>query len=777
MIYYESSAFRYIINHMNEGLHSGQLAALREKFGYNELPERTESALTAYAKNFWGPLPWLLELIVAISFLSGRQVEAVVMGGLLLINGFISLYQHRSADKALASLRSQLNNTARALRDGNWVSLPSRELLPGDVARVRTGDIVPADGKVLEGTVSADFSSLTGESVPRDVSVGEELFAGAVVRRGEATLAVSAIGIQTKFGKTAEMLELSHPPTHMERVIFALIRSFFVLNATLALGISVYALWAGIPAENFVVFVIVLLVTSVPVAFPTMFAVAQSYGALQMSKGHGVLVRRLAAVQEGASMDVLCVDKTGTLTENRLQVSEAVSYGTYSRKDLIQLAAACSNEADRDAIDTAIFQAASDLGLSSLKQCGFTPFDPSTKRTEACVEGVSGQFNVQKGLPDMLLAQVTGEKAGLVQDLDRLCVEGLRVVAVIANPNGEWECVGLIGFADPVRSEVPDLIQALAAMGIRVAMITGDGKATAQSVASQLGLQGEVVNATELHKNPKLALSGSVFAEVYPEDKLMIVKALQEAGHTVGMTGDGVNDAPALRQAEVGIAVAGATDVAKQAASFILTNPGLEGIVAAVKGSRQVYARIRTWALNKIIKSVEVSLFTSIIFLVTQSYILSPMVAILLLLANDFVAISIATDRAKAASKPAHWRVGELIRTAGTLALVPLSLMMGLFFVGLMVFKFPLEALRTVTFAGLVTLGQASLYGIRSWPHAWSVRPGSMLIKATIFSLGFTVAISLLGGPVAAIPGTFLILVGAASLVSFFLVDTLHKAP
>ncbi|MCC2631559.1 MAG: cation-transporting ATPase, partial [Patescibacteria group bacterium] len=744
------------------GLTSVQVDSLRSSYGFNELPEKSENLLRLYFKNFWGPLPWLLECTIFLAFFSGKTLEAVVMLGLLFVNSAINLHQRHSADKALASLRHNLQIMSRVFRDGSWLALPSRELLPGDLIRMRTGDIVPADAILTEGQISVDLSSLTGESVARDLSTGDAVFTGGVVKRGEATATVTAIGGSTQYGKTTQLLEVSHPPTHMEKVIFTIIKCFFILNLTLSVAVTAYALITGAPLTNILTFVIVLLVTSIPVAFPTMFAVAQSYGALQLSRGKaGVLVRRLAAVQEAAMMDVLCVDKTGTLTQNRLEVVKTISYGHFSKEDLLQMAAACSNEADEDAIDRAILQETAMRGIHLAESCNFVPFDSATKCTEACIILDGKEIPLRKGFPDLMLKELKGTTSKIQTDLAAYSEQGLRVVAVIAKFKDEWECVGLIALSDPLREEAPALMRRLRGLGIRVVMITGDGKSTAAAIAHQLGLRGAVVTPSDLESHPKLALSGSIFAEVYPKDKLRIVKALQEAGHTVGMTGDGVNDAPALHQAEVGIAVSGATDVAKQSASFILTNPGLEGIVATVQASREVYARIRTWALNKSVKAVEVSFFTSIVFMLTHSYVLSPMVAILLVLANDFVAISIATDKSVASKYPAKWEVKKLVLSAAVLALVPLTLMLVVFELGRSVFGFDMDHLRTVTFVGFVFMGQACLFAVRSFPHAWSIRPSLTMIGATAFSFLFTLGFVLLGGPIAALPVSFVLIVVA----------------
>ncbi len=762
------------------GLNDVEISEARGKYGYNELPPQRESILLLYLKNFWGPLPWLLELLIVASFFSGQQIEGSVIALLLLINSFVNIVQRRSADAALATLTKNLSTFARAARNGVWQDVPTRELVPGDLVRVRTGDIIPADADIVEGNISVDLSSLTGESLPKDVFSGAQIFSGSIVRRGEATARVSAIGGKTTYGKTAELLETSHPPTHMEKIIFGIIKYFFFLNVFLALVVVIFGLYAKADVTQIINFVIVLLLTSVPVAFPTMFAVAQSYGALDLAKNKdkSVLVRRLSAVQECAMVDVLCSDKTGTLTKNKLEITRVISYGKYGEADVLSFAAAASDEADGGPIDEAIIKEAKTKRVEVPLKKVFVPFDPTTKRTEAEIVLQSGEkIRVLMGLPELLLPTEIPEHDKIKQDVMNLSSSGLRVLSVIIEDGAPGtRCAGIIGLADPIRDDAIQMIIELEDLGVRVVMITGDGRATAKTVAVELGLLGKVVTAKELRDNPEEAVEASVFAEAYPEDKLTVIKALQKAGHTVAMTGDGVNDAPALRQAEVGIAVSGATDVAKQSASFVLTSSGLEGIVSAVKISRGVYARLRTWAFNKIMKSIEVALFTTIIFFITRSYILSPLLAVLLIFANDFVTIAIATDNVKPVSRPARWDVGRFIVGAGTLSLIPITIL-GFTYFFTQTLGFSLDVTRTAIYLALICYGKANLYAIRAWPQAWNVRPSKILVLATAFSILFAMTISGFGVLIAPVPLVYILFVAIMAVTNFFLIDIFKQIP
>ncbi len=761
---------------------------LREQYGYNELPEFHESLILLYLKNFWGPLAWLMELMIIITFASGNIIEAIVIACLLLINAAINIYQRRSADVALSTLRQAIQVVARVNRSGSWKVLPSRELLPGDIIRLRAGDIVPADAMIIEGNLSVDLSSLTGESLPREIGNQAEVYSGGIVRRDEATATVTMIGKQTQYGKTTELLEIAHPPTHMEKVVFSIIKYFFVLNLAVAAAVIIFGFSVHAPTLQIINFVIVLLLMSVPVAFPTMFSVAQTYGALQLNNpdtsgkegdGKRVLVRRLAAVQEGAIMDILCSDKTGTLTQNRLSVAEITHYGSNNDNRVLMLAAACSDVADEDAIDQAIFKRAAELKIVIPKKIIFLPFDSLTKRTQAEVVEGDKKIKIEKGLADLLISPDIFFAKEALEDVASMSAKGLRVLAIIthemsAQSDTKTECIGLIGLDDPIREDAPALIQELAELGVRVVMITGDGRVTAQAVARQLGLQGAVFTSADLKQNPQIACNGAVFAETYPEDKLTIIRALQNAGHVVGMTGDGVNDAPALHQAEVGIAVCDATEVAKQSASFILTSPGLDGVRRVVTASRRVYMRIRTWALNKVIKSVEVLFVATIIFLITHSYILSPLLAVLLLLANDFVTISIATDHTTPLARPARWDIPNLIIASAYCALVPIVFAMAIYFYAEHL-DYSFDVVRTIMYCTLIFLGKATLLAVRAWPYGWSVRPSKILVEALAFSLIFTSIVSGFGIFIAAMPPFFFIIITLCAIASFFLIQIIKQ--
>ena len=629
------------------------------------------------------------------------------------------------------------------LRDGAWTTLPAASVVPGDVVRIRTGDIAPADLRVLQGEVSVDSSALTGESLPASVGPGGAVPGSGIVTRGEATAAVEATGAATSFGRAARLVETSEPKTSLEAVVFTIVRSLVALDVVLVAAMCLYAAATGASLKGVVPFALTLLIASVPVALPATFSVAQAIGALDLSRESHVLVTRLPAVQEAASMDVLCTDKTGTLTQNRLKLGSAHPYPPYGESELLSLAALASDGASQDPIDLALLRAGSPP--SGWRRVAFEPFDPSTKQTTATLERQGETLVVRKGMPDVVAASCEQPPASLPADVEALAATGGRVLAVAAGPPGHLRLAGLVALADPPRPDAARLVRDLDALGVEVKMVTGDTAATARAVAEQVGIRGPLVTVAALRDDPSLALTAGVIAEVFPDDKHSVVRTLQDAGRTVGMTGDGVNDAPALRQAEVGIAVEGAVDVARAAASMALTDPGLVDLVAAVPVSRSIHQRMLTWTLNKIVKTVQVAVFLTVGFFLTKTPLVTPLQIVLLLFANDFVTMSLAVDRVRPSPRPDRWRTGALTALGVGLALG----VVGESFLDLAlarsVLHLPPAQVQTLMFTMLVFTGQATVYLVRERGRLWASRPAPLLLAATAGDVVATAALAVSG--------------------------------
>lgn len=683
----------------------------------------------------------MLEATVLLEIMLKKRPEAIIIGGLLVFNAALSFFQEKKAEQALQMLRQRLSVRARVLRDGHWQPLPSQSLVPGDIVHVRMGDLVPADLRLSEGQVLLDQSALTGESVPAEAGAGGSAFAGTVVKRGEASGEVTATGSRTNFGKTAELVRTAQTAGHLQETIFAIVKYLVLMDAGLVAAVLAYGFVTGIAWGEILPFSLMLLVASVPVALPATFTLASALGTQELAH-QGVLVSRLSAIEEAAAMDVLASDKTGTITKNELSLAVLRSYPPSTNDDLLRLAVLASDEATQDPLDVAILNAARARGVSLDSSCRtqFIPFDPSTKRSEALIAKENATLRVVKGAPSVV-SELAKAGSEVSQDVEALASQGYRVLAV-ASGNGRLRVAGLLALLDPPRPDSKTLIQALYDLGLRVMMITGDGPATAQTVATQVGIRAQACPPEQLRNDPKRAVQEfSLFAGALPEDKFRLVQALQQEGHVVGMTGDGVNDAPALKQGEVGIAVANATDVAKAAASVVLTNPGLMDVVAAVKTSRRIYQRMLTYTLNKIIKTLEVALFLSLGLTLARTFVVTPLQIVLLLFTNDFVTMSIATDRVSFSRRPDRWDIRTLMLTALPLASLIVVFSFCIFLAAKNVFHVALPQLQTLMFVMLVFSGQGTVYLVRERGHLWRSLPSRWLLAS---SLSDVAAVSLL---------------------------------
>jgi H+-transporting ATPase len=714
------------------GLSQAEAKRRLEKFGPNAIPEEHPKRWLIFLKKMWAPVPWMLETSIVLELILGKTIEALIIGLLVIFNAFISTLQESRAQSALALLRKRLTVTSRVLRDGKWSSIPSSELVPDDVVYLRMGDLVPADIHLLSGQIQVDRSTLTGESLPVDAGTDQDVYAGTTVKRGEASGLVTATGMRTKFGKTADLVRLAKVTGQLERIVFTIAKNLVILDAILVVLVLGYSVLSALPLADILPFALILLVASVPVALPATFTVATALGAVDLSK-HGVLVTRLGAIEEAASMEVLCTDKTGTLTENHLEVAGVIPISPYTTEGLIRYAAMASDEATQDPLDMAILSRAeaehiSVPGLNQRKR--FIPFEPATKRSEAVYQLAGKTISVLKGAPQVIKAFDPSLDGTYDAQVTQLATQGNRVLAVAVRNDQQLRVVGLLGLQDPPRSDAKSLIQRLKELGVRVIMLTGDGKQTALAIAEQVGIGDQACDTAIIQKNS--LDSCDVYAEVLPENKFALVKAFQKQGKIVGMTGDGVNDAPALKQAEVGIAVANATDVAKAAASLVLTSPGLSNLVSAIETSRQIYQRMLTYTLNKIIKTIEIAFFLSFGLIFAHTFVTTPLLMVLLLFTNDFVTMSLATDRVVASPLPNRWNVRTIVLAATLIALPILALSFTIFGYASAVLHLPLPQLQTLLFVMLVYSGQGMIYLVRERRAFWSSRPSKWMLIGTL---------------------------------------------
>jgi H+-transporting ATPase len=714
-----------------KGLNEAEAQRRLQQYGPNAIIEKQQRIWLLFLQKFWDPVPWMLEVTLILEMILGKWAEAVIIAMLLVFNAVLGFRQEHKAQAALDALKKRLHITARVFRDGQWRSIPARDLVPGDLAHVRVGDIVPADMALTEGAILVDQSALTGESMPVDRGASSVVYSASIVRRGEASGTITATGTQSYFGKTAELVRTAGSKSHLEELVLGIVRYLVFMDGFLVVAILIYATVMRMPLSEILPFALILFVASVPVALPATFTLATAMASLGLAQ-RGVLVTRLAAIEEAAAMSDLCSDKTGTLTENRLSLAATKPMGDATAVQLLSMAAVASDDATQDPIDLTLLAAAREQGVAIPPRDGFTPFDPATKRSEALLQVDGVRWQAMKGAPQVITALTKSQ--GWERVAETLAAQGARVLGVAAGPVGRPEFVGLVGLADPIRPDALQALQVLRDFGVRVRMVTGDNVATAKTVAATLGLTGEVCDRADIGGDC------AVYAEVFPEDKFHLVQRLQQKRKIVGMTGDGVNDAPALRQAEVGIAVESATDVAKAAASLVLTNPGLSGVADAVETGRRVYQRLLTYTLNKIVKTFQVALFLSLGLLVFQKFVITPILVLLLLFANDFVTMSLASDHVRPSQTPDRWDVRALIFAALVVAMAWTAYIFGVYAIG-QAMGLPVRALQTLDFLGLVFSGLANVLLVRERGHIWHSRPGALLLLAIVLD---TIVVSLL---------------------------------
>ena len=730
------------------GLTHAEVDTRRKAHGYNEVAEQKSHPVLMFLGKFWGVSAWMLELIMVLSAVLGKYSDLVVVGALLVVNAVLGFMQERRAAGVVETLRRRLQVGARVLREGSWQLVPARELVPGDIVRARAGDIVPADVKLLAGDLIVDQSALTGESQDVDKAPGGVLSSGSVVRRGEGNGVVMLTGAQTYFGRTTELVQEARPKLHIEAVVAKVVRWLFVIVGALLAGVLVLSLFRGTPLLEVVPLLLVLLMSAVPVALPVMFTVSMAVGSKELAK-RGVLVTRLSAAEDAATMDVLCVDKTGTITMNQLVATGVIPLEGVTEAEVLFAGALASQEANQDPIDLAFLAAANAHhvfdGAPAVTPVSFAPFDAQTRRTEAVVEQNGQRLRVMKGAV-RTVAEACGLQPPAIEALEarvsESALKGYRTLAVArGSETGTPALLGLVTLYDPPRPDAAELIATLRDLGVAVKMLTGDALAVAREIAQGVGLpnirrvEDLKAAATQTGNEAVDLLAGADgFAEVYPEDKYIVVQHLQAAGHVTGMTGDGVNDAPALRQAEVGIAVSTATDVAKGAASVVLTEPGLTNIVALVEQGRTIYQRILTWIVNKISRTLLKAAFVAIAFVATGKFVVSAFAMLLLVFMTDFAKIALATDHVRPSNQPETWNIGGFITVSVVLGVAMVAESLFLLWIGWSYFGLATNdnALYTFSFLTLLYMAVFSIVSARERRWFWTTMPSKTLIAALV---------------------------------------------
>jgi H+-transporting ATPase len=729
-----------------DGLSQTEAQKRLTQYGPNEIAEKKTNEILKFLTYFWGPIPWMIEAAVILSGVVRHWMDFFIILLLLCSNAVVGFWEEHQAGNAIAALKAKLAVNARAKRDGKWTTPKASELVPGDVIRLRLGDIIPADARLLAGDpVEVDQSALTGESLPATRNPGEAVFSGSILRQGEIDAMVYATGTNTYFGKTAQLVQEVHTVSHFQRAVLKIGDYLIVLAVALVVLIVAVAVFRGDPILNTLEFALILLVAAIPVAMPTVLSVTMAVGARLLAKKEAI-VTRLSAIEELAGVDVLCSDKTGTLTQNKLTLGDPFSVDNIPPDQVILWAALASRAEDKDTIDLAVIGGVKDeKELKAYQVLHFQPFDPVHKRTEATVKAADGkQFFVAKGAPQVVLQMSTnaGElKTAVENAVNGFAGRGFRSLGVArADEQGKWKFAGVLPLFDPPREQAKATIASARQMGVTVKMVTGDQLAIAQETARQLGMGTNILDASGLGdtKHYETAQSAEAienadgFAQVFPEHKFHIVDVLQQRGHIVGMTGDGVNDAPALKKADCGIAVSGATDAARAAASIVLLASGLSVIIDAIKESRRIFQRMNSYAIYRIAETLRVLLFMTLSILVFNFYPVTAVMIVMLALLNDGAILSIAYDNVHYKNKPDAWNMRLVLGVSTVLGIIGVVAAFGLFYLGERVFHLDRSHIQTLMYLKLSVAGHLTIFLTRTRGPFWSIRPAKILWIAVL---------------------------------------------
>lgn len=714
--------------------------------GLNALEEEKTNVFLKFLNYFWGPIPWMIEAAVILSALAAHWSDFTIILILLLANAFIGFFEESQASNAIAALKAKLAAKAKVLRDGKWITIDAKQLVPGDVIHIELGDIVPADVQLLAGDpIEVDQSALTGESLPVTHKTEDTVYSGSIVRQGDIEALVTETGSKTYFGKTAKLVAEAKTTSHFQKAVLKIGNYLIVLAIVLVVVMVTIALIRGDQLLTTLQFALVLTIASIPVAMPTVLSVTMAVGAKMLAKMQAI-VSKLVSIEELAGIDILCTDKTGTLTQNKLSLGATYTPEGFTADDAILCAALATKTNSEDAIDIAIIDGLSDQTvLSTYKTNKYTPFNPVDKRTESDITDRDGHhFKVSKGAPQVIL-QLVGLASGDLQRaedaVNTFALKGFRSLGVAkTDATGKWNLVGILSLSDPPRPDAKETIAMAINMGVKVKMVTGDAIAIAKETAAELGMGGNFVDASILNADittlPREVLTqvnnANGFAQVFPEHKYKLVSVLQQEGHIVGMTGDGVNDAPALKKADCGIAVSGATDAARAAASIVLMTPGLSVIIKAIEESRKIFQRMNSYAIYRITETLRVLFFMTLSILVFDFYPVTAIMIVLLALLNDGAILTIAYDNVKYKNQPEHWDMPLVLKMAMILGVFGVGASFGLFYLCEKIFHLDREFIQTLIYLKLSIAGHLTIFVTRTRGAFWSIRPAKVLLLAVI---------------------------------------------
>jgi H+-transporting ATPase len=775
-----------------DGLTQAEAQKRLTQYGPNEIKEEKTNPILKFLTYFWGPIPWMIEIAVILSGVVGHWEDFGIILFLLLCNAVVGFWEERQAGNAIDALKARLAIKARVKRDGKWVNPAARELVPGDVIRLRLGDIVPADARLLDGDeVSVDQSALTGESLPATRKPGEAVYSGSIMRRGEIGALVYATGTNTYFGKTAQLVEEAHTVSHFQQAVLKIGKYLIVLAVALVAVIIAVGLFRGEPMlyakppkDPVLLFALILTVAAIPVAMPTVLSVTMAVGARLLAKKQAI-VSKLVAIEELAGVDVLCADKTGTLTQNKLTLGDPFSVNDVSADQVILNGALASRSDDDDTIDLAVLAGLKDKAALKQYDIGhFQPFDPVHKRTEAAVKAKDGKpFKVTKGAPQVILALSANAgqvKSAVDKAVNDFAARGFRSLGVArADGDGPWQFQGVLPLFDPPRDDAKATVATAQKMGVKIKMVTGDALAIAKETAKKLDMGTNILDAASLGDSKKqetAEVAESIdnadgFAQVFPEHKYHIIDVLQKRGHIVGMTGDGVNDAPALKKADCGIAVSGATDAARAAASIVLVAPGLSVIIDAIKESRKIFQRMNSYAIYRIAETLRVLFFMTLAILIFRFYPVTAVMIVMIAVLNDGAILSIAYDNVHYRNRPEAWNMRMVLGISTVLGVIGVVAAFGLFYLGEVVFGLDRAVIQTLMYLKLSVAGHLTIFLTRTRGPFWSIRPARILWGAVLGTQILATLIAVFGVFMEPLPWKWALFVWGYALAWFLLND------
>jgi len=767
------------------GINSQEAKNRLEKYGYNEIEEKKINPLRKILSYFWGPIPFMIEIAAIISAVISHWDDFAIIISLLLINGTVAFFQEHKADNAINLLKQKLAIRSRALRDGKWIELRSQDLVPGDVIRIRLGDIIPADAKLFEGEyLLVDESALTGESLPVEKHVSDVAYSGSIVQKGEMDSIVVSTGMRTFFGTTAKLVGEAKTTSHFQKALMKIGNYLIMLAIGLIALVFLVAMFRHESIPETLQFALVLMIAAIPAAMPAVLSVTMVVGATVLAKKQA-LVSKLVAIEEMAGVDILCADKTGTLTKNDLSVADLVTFDKFTDSDLLMFATLASRGENADHIDNAILTGAKASGVLeksiTYKQISFKPFDPVIKRVEYKIADPAGkEFTVAKGAPQSILSLIQNKddlSTKVEENVSRLASKGYRSLGVArTNLQGVWEFVGIISLHDPPREDSKETIKTAKTLGIDIKMITGDHIDIAKEIARELDLGTDIQDASQIINKTDKEIQGIVeqadgFAQVFPEHKYKIVEALQAKGHIVGMTGDGVNDAPAIKKADVGIAVFGATDVAKSAAHIVLTQPGISVIIDAIQESRKIFQRMNNYAIYRISETIRVLFFLVSSILVFNLYPITPLMIVLLAILNDIPIMTIAYDNVRISLRPERWEMKKILGVATGLGVIGVVSTFVLLYIGMHVFNLQTGPLQSLIYLKLSVSGHLLFFAARTRNHFWTVRPATRLFLAIVTTQCIATIITAQGILLPAIGWPMALFVWGFCFIEFLIID------